>query len=221
MDIGQFYDIVQFIADKHQQGYLSPDQFNNSVNLAQNQLMEEIVQAIQGWDENKKRIRLPMGNAQQTIQKIAPFIMRGSNVTVASDGKLTKPAMANLLAIKMSDNMTPVVRVEHDRVTAYLSSTLDPVASNPIYTEYDTYYQVYPINIGAVNMDYIKNPAAVKWAYTLVSGRPVYDQPNSVQLLWGEGEVTEIMSRVLFMFGISIQAQNLVAYYQSVKNDGQ
>lgn len=223
MDIGEFYDIVKFISNKNQQGYLSPTEFNRSVNLAQKQLMCEIVEAIQGWDANRKRIRLPMGNAQPTIQKIAPFIRTINAASVPSTGRYPKPTgLEHLLAIRFSSDTGRVIRSEHDRVYSHISSVIDPIEDAPIYVEYDEYYQIYPVDIGTIGIDWIVTPPDAKYAFTLDgNGRQVYDLGSSIQLLWGETEIGELISRVLFMFGVSIQAQNLVGYYQSIKNDGQ
>lgn len=221
MDINMFYSIVKQISLKNQQGYIGPDAFNNAVNLAQKQLMHTLVEDVQGWDANGRRIRLPMGNAQQSIQKISPFIVRDTTVTVPSDGVVNKPAdLVHMLAVRYTGNKM-VRRVEHDRVFSTVNSTIDLISDNPVYVEYADSYQVYPVNIGPINWEYIQSPADALWAYNEVNGRPVYDQANSVQLLWKDNEITELISRVLFMFGISLQAQNLIAYYQSIKNDGE
>lgn len=220
MDINQIYSIVKFISNKNQSGYIPPDDFNNAIKLAQNQYAEELVSAIQGWDSAKKQ-RIPMGNAQPNIQKLAPFIVT-DNPTVPGTGQYPKPAdMMNMLAIRTASNTKRVWRVEHDRVAAHLSSTIDPPSASPIYTEHAAYYQFYPVDIGPVKVEYMRFPPEAKWAYTLVSDRPVYDVANSVDPLWDDTEITEIISRVLFMFGISIQAPQLVQYYGSVKTEGQ
>jgi hypothetical protein len=221
MDINEIYSIVQFISNKNQSGYIGPVEFNNAFNLAQKQYFHQIVEDIQGWDANRRRVRLAMGNAQQSIQKVAPFIV-SVPVSVAGTGQYPKPAdMANLLAIRSSDNAERVWRVEHDRVATHISSVIDPPTEIPIYTEYSSYYQFYPIDIGTVNIEYLKLPPDANWAYTVVSGRPVYDLGSSTQSLWNDTEITDIIIRVLFMFGISIQANQLVQYYGSVKNEGQ
>lgn len=221
MDINQVYDIVKFISNKHEQGYLSPEEFNNSINLAQKQLMSHIIESIQGWDDNRRRIRIPMGNAQPNIQKISRFI-ESNVVTVPINGQLPRPVnLEHMLAVRTQSNLKRVTRCEHDRIFSYRSSVIDIPYENPIYVEYNSYYQIYPENIGEVSFEYVVTPPDALWAYTTVGGRPQYDQGNSVQLLWGETEITEIISRVLFMFGISIQAQNVVSYSQSIKNDGQ
>lgn len=227
MDIDQFYKIVQFITNKNQQGYLSPDEFNNALNLAQSQLMNDLVDQIQGWDGAKRRIRLPMGNAQQAIQKVAPFIVKSdpsTGVPVDNDGVANKPIdLIHMLAIRVAGNLQRVKRVEHDRVYSNLSSKFDSpsIGGNPFYVEYAEFYQFYPSTIGVVNWEYIGVPPAVRWDYTILNGRPVFNLSGSVNPLWKETEITELMSRVLFMFGISVQAQNLVGYYQNIKNDGQ
>jgi|SRR5881628_595137 len=221
MDINTIYSIIQFISNKNQSGYITPDEFNNAFNLAQKQYFHQLLEDIQGWDANRKRIRLPMGNAQQAIQKVAPFIVALS-VAVPGTGQYAKPAdLVNILAIRNSDNSKRVWRVEHDRVWSHISSVIDPPSESPIYTEYDTDYQLYPVTIGTINVEYLKLPPDAIWAYDLVSGRPVYNQVNSTDPLWQDTEISDIIIRVLFMFGISIQASQLVQYYGSVKSDGQ
>lgn len=221
MDINEIYSIIQFIANKNQSGYITPDEFNNAFNLAQKQYFHQLIEDIQGWDANRKRIRLLMGNAQQAIQKVSPFIVALAPV-VPANGQYTKPAdLINLLAIRNSDNTKRAWRVEHDRVFSHISSVIDPPSESPIFTEYDTYYQFYPTTIGTVNVEYLKLPPDAEWGYTLVSGRPTYNVGTSVQPLWAETELTDIIIRVLLMFGVSIQATQLVQYYASVKSDGQ
>lgn len=222
MNINEVYTIVQFIANKNQSGYISPDDFNNAFNLAQQQYFRQLIEDIQGWDANRKRIRLPMGNAQPTIQKVAPFIIKVTATPVPGTGILNKPAdLANLLAVRVGDNTKRVWRVEHDRIADHLSSAVDPPAESPIFTEYGTSYQFYPLSIGTVSFDYLRTPPDAVWAYTMSGGRPIYDAGASIDPLWADTEITEVIIRVLLMFGISIQAPQLVQYYGSIKNDGQ
>lgn len=222
MDIDKIYSIVKFISNKNQQGYIAPAEFNNAFNLAQTQYFHQLVEDIQGWDANRKRIRLPMGNAEQAIQKVAPFIITTVIPVTPINGQLPKPGnLACLLALRTFNDDQRIWRVEHDRVVSHVASVIDPPSESPIYTEYSVYYKVSPDTIGSVNIDYLIYPPDAKWAYTTVSGRPVYDFGSSVQPLWGDTEITDIVIRVLFMFGISIQAPQLTQYYASVKTDGQ
>lgn len=222
MDINKIYSIIKFISNKSQSGYITPDEFNNAFNLAQKQYFHQLLEDVQGWDANRRKIRLPMGNAQQVIQKLAPFIVSLTASAVPGNGQYPRPAdLEHLLAIRTNDDAQRVWRVEHDRVYAHVSSVIDQPSKAPIATEYATYYQIRPATIGTVNVEYLKLPPDAVWAYTVVSGRPTYDFAGSTQPLWADTEITDIIIRVLLMFGISIQATQLVQYYGSVKTDGQ
>jgi len=222
MDIGYIFTVFQYITNKHQSGSPSPLEFQNSFNLAQIQYQQELIEIMIGWDSNRKKIRLPMANAKQVKQKLAPFIVRGESVAVPGDGRLVKPEdMESISAMRMIGNVKRVKRVEEERITSNYSSTIDPVTTNPMYIEYADYYQIYPVTIGAINWEYIKAPPPVVYGYDIVNGRPVYNAGTSVQPVWSDGEISNLLIRVLFMFGISIQAQNLTSYYNEVKNNGE
>ena len=222
MDIGYQYDFCQYIANKHQSGYFSPQEFQNSYNQAQRQYQHELIETVIGWDANRKRIKLPAANMQQAKQKLAPFIVVGENVPVPTDRKLPKPIdLVDILSMRTVDDKLRIWRVEEDRIAAHVSSVIDPISETPIYTEKDTYYKIYPFAIGSVNWEYIRTVPEVVYAFTMVNGRPVYDQGSSIDGLWGDLECNDIMIRVLFMFGISIQAQNLTGFYNDIKQNGQ
>jgi hypothetical protein len=222
MDIGYQYSVVQQIANKNNGSYMSPSEFNDLYNQAQKQVQHELIETVIGWDANRKRIKLPAANTQQAKQKLAPFIVVGENVSVPGNGHLPKPInLVDLLSMRTTDDLKRIWRVEEDRIASHLSSVIDPIADNPIYTEKDSYYKVFPITIGAINWEYVQVATDVEYAFTLVGGRPVYDPGGSTSGIWGDLECNDIMIRVLFMFGISIQAQNLTGYFNEVKNNGQ
>jgi len=223
MDLGYIYDMIQFISNKHQSGYISPTEFQNAANLAQKQYQDELIDVLIGWDASNRKRKYPIGNTQQVIKKLSPFIVRLQNEAVSPNGHLTKPAdLQNLLSIRTANDTNRIWRTEEDRVFSHVSSVIDSPSVAPIFTEYDTYYQIYPVGIGAVNMSYIKIAPEVVYATTLdANGRPIYNQGASTQFLWEDLEMTNIIIRILFMFGISIQANQLIQYYGSVKNDGQ
>lgn len=216
------YDMTSYIANKHQSGYLSPLEFDNSFNLSQIQYQQELVDVLMGWDSNGKRIKNIPANTKQVKQKLSPFIVKVNNASVNGSGELAKPAdLECITAMRKTDNKKRIWRVEEERLPAHLSSAIDPLESNPIYEEGDGLYQIYPIGIGNVNFEYIRKPTPVVYGYTMVSGRPIYDPGSSVQPEWGDGETSNLLIRVLFMFGISIQAQNLISYYNEVKQNGE
>ena len=88
----------------------------------------------------------------------------------------------------------PIVRVEKDRLANHLSSKIEaPTSTFPIYTEYKTYLQFYPKDLGTAVLVYLKAPTTSVWAYTLVSGRPVYNAGASVQPEWNQTDLDNII----------------------------
>ena len=62
----------------------------------------------------------------------------------------------------------PIVRVEKDRLANHLSSKIEaPTSTFPIYTEYKTYLQFYPLDLATANLVYLKAPTTSVWGYTL------------------------------------------------------
>jgi hypothetical protein len=222
MDIGYSYGIISYIANKAQGSYISPTEFQDSYNLAQKQYEHELIETVIGWDANRKKIKLPAANLKQAKQKLAPFMVVGENVAIPGTGHLVKPIdMADIISMRTVDDKVRIWRVEEDRLASHLSSVIDQINEAPIYVEKDTYYKLYPTLIGAINWEYYKIAPDVKYDYTIVSGRPVYNQAGSIDSLFGDLEQTDILARVLFMFGISIQANQLVQYYNDVTKSGQ
>ena len=53
--------------------------------------------------------------------------------------------------------------------------------------------QFYPKDLGTAVLVYLKAPRQSVWAYTLVSGRPVYNAAASVQPEWSDVDLDNII----------------------------
>lgn len=222
MDIGYSYNMTSYIANKAQGSYISPTEFQDSYNLAQKQYEHELIETVIGWDANRKKIKLPAANLKQAKQKLAPFMVVAESVVIPGTGHLPKPAdIGDIISMRTADDTKRIWRVEEDRLASHVSSVIDPPETSHTYTEKDDYYKILPVTIGFINWEYYKIAPDVKYDYTIVSGRPVYNQAGSIDSLFGDLEQTDILARVLFMFGISIQSNQLVQYYNDVTKSGQ
>ena len=56
---------------------------------------------------------------------------------------------------------------------------------------------------------YLRKPTNMVWAYTTVSGRPVYDSLLSVQPLWSDVDMNEIMYLALSYIGVNLKDQEV------------
>jgi hypothetical protein len=68
----------------------------------------------------------------------------------------------------------------------------------------------------------IEMPPPSKWAYTLdANGREIYSSTSSIDPLWKESDMLNIISRILKQFGISVKDNELVQYSENIKNTGE
>lgn len=146
---------------------------------------------------------------QEIGESLLPFKTDPITITVDGSGKYTKPADVLHIDSVRAPFVTiqsEVTRFSDDRLANKLSSEYDaPNAQYPIYVDYNTYLQFYPINLGTATLVYLQKLENSKWAYTLVGGRPVYDEANSVQPKWRDTDIDEISYIVLSDLGINMR----------------
>lgn len=192
-------------------GYLSPTEFDNYARIAQiEKLTDELDNAL---DSSVKTASL------------SGFKTEPSSFSVTS-GKLTKPD--DFLAFETavfndysSGSMyaAPFEELTNDKFTFRKGSALEaPSEEFPALTVRDTYLDVLPKSIGSVMLVYIKVPPKPEWNTTLVNNRRVYDETTSVDFLFGEDDIPNLVFRMARLLGIEISAQET---YQMVAAETQ
>jgi hypothetical protein len=86
----------------------------------------------------------------------------------------------------------------------------------------DTGFEFAPRTIGTASLSFIQQPLPITWAFTLdVNQRRVYDAVNSVQPVWNDVAILEIIVRALALVGINLQLRVVENYSQIIKTQGQ
>ena len=212
VNINTVYQRVLAILNKEQRGYITPQEFNLFANQAQMDIFEQYF-----YDLNQF-LRLPgndTGHADMTNileEKISIFKKNksSSNLSV-SFNKITLSTndLYRLTAVYYSD-------VECDRVTKreardmLLSPLTVPTADRPIFYETAGGFYVYASDslltaATDVDIDYIRKPADINWAYNTVSGAAVYNASNSTDSELHESEETELVIKILQLAGLAIK----------------
>lgn len=154
--------------------------------------------------------------SQEIGECLMPFKTDPINANIDGTGKYTKPSNIlhiDSMRVAFSGSQREVRRFSDDRIANKLSSRYDPPTLEfPVYVEYKTYIQFYPIDLGQAIFVYLKDLTKSKWAYTLVGGRPIYDEANSVQPLWSEDDIDEISYIALSDIGINMRDQMVDAF---------
>ncbi len=222
MTVDEVYKLMQFIINKNQQGYLKPADFNTSINTAQKSYLDYLLGEYQKYQIKRPISVVEFGQNQRIRQSISPLIY----------GTVLSPFVYNGIAPFPSDyeyndamwtlyGLYKIRFVQQDRLDDYYHSTIDPIVSNPIYLINHEGFQFYPENIGAAKMSYVRTPPTIKWAYIEINGRPVYDPLNSIDPVWADTDLLNIIVRALQMVGTNLQLGTVVQYSQEIKNGGQ
>lgn len=203
MDINQCYNLLKYRATKSGfNGTIGPNDFNLIWAGAEQRMYNR---------EYDNYVR-----NQRISEALTPFKSDPIGINIDGQGKYTKPNdLLHIDAIRhVFDSKERLIqRVEDDRLAEHLSSSYDmPTLQFPIYTEYKAYIQFNPLNLGTGNLVYLKKLVPGVWGYTLVDGFPVYSVGTSVQPLWRDSELDEIIYMALSDAGISMRDQQVEAF---------
>jgi len=222
MTIDEFYRIVQVILNKNQQGYLPPAKFNLLANGAQDEWVAYLSGEFQQYQNGRSQPRISYSQNSTIRNRLTPVIY-GYTLNIDSTG--FAPYMLDYLQV---DTMWGIYghnrirQVDQPRLYSFYNSIIDPIATNPIYLLEDTGFRFYPETQWQARVEYIRKPPRVEWAYTLDgNSRPVYDPVNSIDFVFYETDLFEIMARLLRQMGVSLQANEVSQYATELKMTGQ
>lgn len=219
MTIKQVKDIIDFVTNKYQLGYISGSEFNLMFRAAEVAHMSFLTGNLHQFTPGRPVPRVGLDMTKQVAEKLAPFRYTIS-VPVPSNGEIGK--MSDVAAVETMNKTdgTRLYYVAPNRLSYYLNSSVWDINEQPIYAEYDTYYRVYPSNIDVV-ITAIRTPPYSKWAFNVIDNMEVYDNLSSIDPLWKDPDVMEIIGRMCKAIGVSLKDGELMNYGQSVINQGE
>lgn len=221
MDVNEVYTLMRVIARKNQLESLSPVEFQACFNTAQRNYYDFLVGRVEQYRYDKPTPRVGLNMTDNVVSRLAPF-QKSATVTLTT-GTGNKPADFNKLLAMYTPTNQRVFRIEEDRFAERLGDSIDPVnESNAFYVEQSTSWRVYPTTLANVTVKYLSVPVNVVWGYTIDgSGRPVYNAGTSVQPVWKDNDIDEIVARALKVLGVSIKENSLINYGQQVIAQGE
>ena len=223
MDINQVYQIVLYATAKNlAQGYVSPNDFNLTINQAQRSYVAYLLGSFQQYTPGQPVARVEFGQNTVIRTRLAPIIY-WTDLSLDGDGYCDYPedylqtdAMFTIYGYKR------IRAVQQDSLYSYYNSAIDPIETNPIYILQDTGLHFFPEDLGEAKMSYVANPPEMLWGYTVdVNGIPIYDEPSSIQPVWDDASMLDIIVRALAIIGVNLQLNVVEQYSMVVKNQGQ
>lgn len=221
--VDDVYQIVQYACGKNlQQGYISPADFNLTINQAQKSYASYLLGNFQQYQPGRPQARVEFGQNTVIRQRLTPIIY-GYNLTVDNTGFSPYPGdFLQQDAMWSYYGYNRIREVQQQYFYSIYNSVIDRIPSWPVYMiEYDG-FRFFPNNTGQAKLSYVRNPPDMIWGYTLnVNGIPVYNPASSTQPVWDDASILEIIVRALRIIGVNLQYNEVSAYANEIKQVGQ
>ena len=231
MNVNDMYRICQFAVNKAQNGYLTPSEFNLIINQAQISYQDYLLGEFLQYQYGRPQARINYSQNENIRQRLSPLISEATLTINPTSGQAPYPADYVQADAVITSAFNRVRYVQQDSLYSYYNSQIDPIATNPIYLLEPTGFQFYPVTLGTAILTYVKDAPEIVWAYTTVSGRPVYaatqtgvgvtPTTGTVQPVWDNVDLLEIIARALKLIGLNLQDGQVQQYANQVTQQGQ
>ncbi len=221
MNINEVYKLVSYLVDKYQGTYLSPDDFNMVINMAQIQYLSYLTDDTGQLNRNPKS-KPGTSNSAVIADTLSGFLVE-TNLSISSQLAAKPNDLYKTIAIRTTDDDYGVRFVAEDKIASYIDNAIDaPSTTSPIYYELGSNYKFYPSTLSTAKLTYVKNPQTLKWDYTgsLVYAPATSVPANNANLEWSNVDTYEIVYRALGIIGINLKDGDLVRAAQMVKTNG-
>lgn len=227
VSVDTVYQRVLGILNKEQRGYVTAQEFNLYANQAQLDIFEQYFYDINqfgrlhGNDTEfsdmlnilNEKINIFEVNAPMTYNTVTGYWQPPANLYRM--GTIVYANVTTSLSLYPVPNttVTTTTLVEAERVNhnelLYINQSpyTKPSNTRPVFIANDKGYKVYGNTAltQGVSCNYIKKPAKVQWAYTIVFQEPLYNAANSVNFELHPSEETELVIKILELSGLLIK----------------
>ena len=222
-NINDVYKVCLFAVGKNNsQGYLSPDDFNLTINQAQKEYTSYLLGSFQQYLPGRPEARVQFGQ-NNTIRTRLRQIIYTTDLSVDNTGFSPYPGdFMQVDAMWSIYGYERIREIQQNQFYGVHNSVIDPIASWPVYMIENDGFRFFPNTIGQAKMSYVINPPDMVWGYTLdINGNPVYNPATSVQPVWNDASIMEIIIRALRIIGVNLDYNAVNAYAVQVQTQGQ
>jgi hypothetical protein len=221
MNINQAHQFIDFLVRQSNSGvYLSPTEQDLILNRAQTQYFNKLYGNQNDYRYDRPVPKISYAITEKISRSLAPFLSDPTALVIDGNGQVNTPTdLYQTVSVThtVSSVDYEVTRVEQDRVSNNLTSSIEaPDAKYPIYTQLRTKLQFYPKDLATATIIYLKKPIDMVWGYTLVNGVPVYNSATSVQPVWEDMDMNEVIYLALSYAGLNIKDAD-VSQFANVK----
>jgi hypothetical protein len=232
MTIDQAYNFLMFAIRKNQIVQITPTQFQFAFNKAQRDYFDMLIGHVEQFRYNDATPRVALGMDNKISSDLSPFKVNNQVITVSS-GIAAYPTNFQYLALMTDSNGKKIEWISDEKLPARINDPIDNYldSGKSFYNEGATGWAIYGAAASStVTVNYYTKPIDVVWAYTISGGRPVYSAAGgsgvipttgSVQPVWDDNSMEEILSRAARILGYSFEKQSLIQLGDSTINRGE
>lgn len=232
VSIQTVYQRVLFEANKSSGGgWLSPPVFNEYANMVNLGLMNKDYVLFQNTQKMTDRMKSFIHksrlstNMKGELQYPSDYFYFVTLSTFKADVMAAQMVACGNNPVNINWNAIPLVPVkilDNDKLYfRNLSPIYTPSITSPVATFFDEFIQVYPINLGYVQMDYLQKPQPVLWAFTVVNELPVYDPINSIDFEWDATTENSLVWEILKLFSLTVREMDVLGVADKMEGEGQ
>ena len=236
VNINEVYNIVLTITNKDNRGYITPEEFNNLADQAQNEIFESYFNKQLMYEAGVAITTDFSDPVLLTSEKINVFY--ATSTLSLSNNAWTLPSNLYKIGIVSVNGVDADLTSHKDLKYINLSPLTAPVATQPVYTINGNTIKVYPSSItSGVSLEYLKKPNKPKWGYLMptalqvaagVPNKPIYDSTifdpsvddygataKSLNFELHASEKNELVYKILTLSGVTIKQADIAGFGQA------
>src|SRR5882672_7446021 len=173
MSIAAAYDIVRFLYNKAQNGYITPAQFNNLAPIMQMSLINDRIGNVKKYMPHDPTPPYGFALNQKTREEIRPLLVPPTTTPVTA-GVATIPD-GYLYYDTIAVNGKQAQEATEDEILELNNSLIKPPSLMfPKFVLHSNGINVYPTSVTSISLSWLRRPITPIWNYTEVNDEPVY-----------------------------------------------
>ena len=209
-------NVVMFILNKENRGYLTPNQFNSYAKLAQQTVFDGMFKQYRKFSVNKnnRMAAMDFGDDKKKLREDIDRFVKEEQLQEL-DGYFMMPVDCYYTLQLIYDNNIEIEEAEKHKMLTYLTkSTLaSPSRCYPMYAKYYDKYLIKPETIiDCVTAVYVRKLKDPKWTYQTIARNPVFN-PSDVSyqdIELQEDYANDIIAEILKLAGLQLQDNQIL-----------
>jgi len=231
VSINQVRNVVMFLLNKQNRGYIGVDEFNSFCQLAQMDIFEDLFYQYNQFinKENSRKTGTEYANLPKNLREQIDVFAEYSTQANFTYDSLTNLwsytgtdlyRAENLSLVDANSKKVDIDEVQKRELNILMNSPLTtPSLTFPVYTRIGSDFRVVPLvpSDGYAELFYIRVPRSPKWTYVLVAGNPIYSASASdlQDFELHPSLYDTLITKILGYCGISIRENDITALANS------